>query len=139
MSKIKIEPCVVHCPTKEGGGIGSPPMPLTYEQFMEKYDGNGWTELSTEDKTAVVKSAIRDANEEQKEIAKKKAPKRTWKITTEAKSSDGITVTQDGLKIEYGGSPECLGHLEIDTNAKNCRELMNKLRKGLEMYKKLNK
>lgn len=70
------------------------------------------------------------------ELPKKK---RTWEVITEARSSDGITVTRDGLKIEYGGSPECLGHLEIDTSAKNCRELMNKLRKGLEMYKKLNK
>ena len=114
------------------------------EEKPEKYDhvpdAKKKVDIETFQKEGTKAWKGKNAQEWVDEIRGRKNPKkRTWEITTEARSSDGITVTQDGLKIKYGGSPECLGHLEIDTNAKNCRELMNKLRKGLEMLNKLNK
>lgn len=168
MTKIKIDPCVVHCPTQEkwdmllewlkentdlkaddedmhwglwrkkscidteDGSINycntdhyllceKSPTPITLEQFMEKYDKR-MSPKQASDQFVEAFNAIQCP------------PRRTWEITTEAKSSDGILVREDLLLVEY----EAEGVLtSVLLRPDEARDLMNKLRKGLEQHKKL--
>jgi len=63
---------------------------------------------------------------------------RTWEITTEAKSSDGIHLDSHSIKVDGFAILDADGDLEGSwMNLKQARDLANKLRKGLEKHAKL--
>ena len=208
--KIEIEPCVVHCPTKEvrkellqwlsqntglrwcaGREIPdsiADDIPhygideyliiderlsrcdfsyldgratITYEQFMKKYADDDSQKSRALDLRDMAKRVMETSSLNKKnriytpdgiiEIDKNPTPegsdegeieggndtnvgtkKRTWEVTTEAKSSDGIKVADDYIIIGYEE-----GKCEWDGSEEEARDLMNKLRKGLEKHDKL--
>jgi len=161
--KVKIEPCVVHTPKEEqwedvttflaGKCKYSYPDHMewvvvrdglaahTYEQFKKKYivaDLEKFKESGT--KAWAGKNAqewideIRGRKPEVDRIPDTKKtikPKRTWEVNTEVRSSDGITVSEDYVLIK-----DDEGNIVWEGGEVESRDLMNKLRKGLDQHKK---
>ena len=137
------------------------PLALTLEQFMEKYADDDSYKNRALDLRDMAKRVMETSSLNKKnriytpdgiiEIDKNPTPegsdegeieggndtnvgtkKRTWEVTTEAKSSDGIKVADDYIIIGYEE-----GKCEWDGSEEEARDLMNKLRKGLEKHDKL--
>ena len=173
MTKITIDPCVVHTPTKEEwdkllqlledntdlelldeirwelwkqdscidiqhGGIDFCTSDyyelqgntiLTFEEFMEKYDK---VKCPTWDSPMIIRTT-----DNRPENPKKNT--RTWEVETTAKSSDGIVVGKNEIKVEIDFLDYFMKDDVLGCTEKQARDLMNKLRKGLEKHKQLFK